>query len=462
GLLAAAVGVGRLVLLGWLLGLVFAGASIGELALPLALVAGTMVLRGVMEYARNMVAHRTAALVQIGLRQRLYDKIVELGPAYFGLRRTGDVVTSLVDGVEQLETYFGRYLPQLFVAGLMPLVIFLFIAFLDLPIALCLVAAALLTLSAPSVFHFWDRRNAMNRQKAYGAFAAEFLDSLQGLATLKAFGQSTARSRSLADKAHDLFRTTMWVLASNALGRGITDAGIAIGATAALALGAWRVAAGETELWVLLVILMLGVEVYRPLRDLRSLLHEGMVGQSAAEGILSIMAARPLLEDTAAPVDQALDPSIRFEALSFQYPGARQQAHRDLDFTVAAGERIGIVGPSGAGKSTIVRLLLRLYDPDRGRVLIGGRDLRELPLPELRRQFAVVQQDTYLFHGTVEDNIRLGDADASHERIEAAARAANAHEFIIALPQGYATVVGERGLKLSGGQRQRIAIARAL
>ena len=463
GLLAAAVGVLRLVLLGWLLGLIFDGAGLAELWGPVALVGGVMVLRGALEYSRNMVAHRTSAKVQMALRQRLYEQIVHLGPAYFGLRRTGDVLVSLVEGVEQLETYFGQYLPQLFVAALTPLLIFAFIVFLDPAIAFCLLVFAVLTLVAPSAFHFWDRLGARARARSYGAFAAEFLDSLQGLGTLKAFGQSHVRAESLAHKAHELFRTTMWVLATNALGRGITDTGIALGAAAALALGAWQVSQGQMELWVLLVVLMLGVEVFRPLRELRNLLHQGMVGQSAAEGILAILAAQPSLRDDGAgelDLDQAA--SVQFKGVRFAYPGSRGAAHDGLEFTVQPGQRVGIVGPSGAGKTTIQRLLLRLYDPDEGQILIAGRDIREQTLASLRRQFAVVQQDTYLFFGSVEDNIRLGKLDATWDEVRAAAQAANAAEFIADLPQGYGTIVGERGLKLSGGQRQRIAIARAL
>jgi ATP-binding cassette subfamily C protein CydCD len=146
----------------------------------------------------------------------------------------------------------------------------------------------------------------------------------------------------------------------------------------------------------------------------------------------------------------------------FAYPGARRIAHDGVTFQVGAGERVAFVGPSGCGKSTVVRLLLRFYDPDAGRVLIGGRDIRELPLAALRRRIAVVSQDTYLFHGTVEDNLKMGKPDATPAELEGAARAANAHEFIARLPEGYRTVVGERGVRLSGGQRQRIAIARAL
>ena len=148
--------------------------------------------------------------------------------------------------------------------------------------------------------------------------------------------------------------------------------------------------------------------------------------------------------------------------MRFSYPGGRGTAHDGLSFTVAAGEKIGIVGPSGSGKSSVARLLLRLFDPQRGTVKIGGHDLKSLDPEALRRMIAVVHQDTYLFYGTVEENLRLGKPDATRDEIEAAARNANAHEFISLLPQGYDTMIGERGVLLSGGQRQRLAIARAL
>ncbi len=155
-------------------------------------------------------------------------------------------------------------------------------------------------------------------------------------------------------------------------------------------------------------------------------------------------------------------PAIAFEDVSFAYPGGRSAALEGLNFSLAPGERVGVVGTSGAGKSSVVRMLLRFYDPQSGAVRIGGRDLRELDPEHVRSQIAVVSQDTYLFYGTVEDNLRLGRQDASEQEVVAAARAANAHDFIQALPAGYKTLIGERGTRLSGGQRQRIAIARAL
>ena len=464
GIVAAALGIARLGLIGWLLGLVFTGATFADLLVPFVLVAGVMVVRGGVEYYRTMVAHRTASTVQQSLRQKLYDHVVRLGPAHFGRQRTGEVILTVVEGVEQLETYFGQYLPQFFVAAVTPILIFAFVAFLDLSIAAALLVAALVTLFAPIAWHSLDNEKSRIRSREYGAFAAEFLDAIQGLTTLKAFGQSGGRTKLLEERADALFKSTMWVLATNTLSRGITDTGIAVGAAVSLTWGAYRVVDGEMSLTVLLVILMLGIEVFRPLRDLRILLHQGMIGRSAATGILSFLTTPPAIE-APAQADAgraALDARVVFDNVSFTYPGGRHPAHRDLSFAVAAGERVAIVGPSGAGKSTIVNLLLRFFDPDAGSIEIGGADIRTLTFAELRNRIAVVRQDAFLFHGTVEDNLRMGKPAATQAELEDAVRAANAHDFIDRLPQGYATVVGERGVRLSAGQRQRIAIARAL
>ena len=464
GVASSLVGIGRLALLGWLLARVFTGDTFADLIAPVTAVAAVMVLRGWIEHARAMVAHRTAVRVQLALRRHLYAKVVALGPAHFGLERTGAVMLSMIDGVEQLETYFGQYLPQLLVAVITPLVVLAVLAFYDVPVALLMFGFAMFTLFAPLLLQRHEAQSSMRRSRAYRAFAAEFLDAIQGLATLKAFGRSAERGRLLAERAHEVFRSTMWVLATNAGTRGLTDAGIAGGTAAVVALGASRVSGGEMSLEVLLVVLMMGIEVFRPQRDLRALLHNGMMSRAAADDIFTLLDARPSVEQPAAPVDLdgPLAPVVEFDDVSFAYPGGRRTAHRGLTFRVDAGERVGFVGESGAGKSTIVRLLLRFFDPDDGVVRIGGQDLRGLRADDVYSNVAVVNQDTYLFHGTVEDNLRFGKADATMEELTVAARTANAHEFISRLPDGYATVIGERGIKLSGGQRQRIAIARAV
>ncbi len=463
GVVAVLFGIARLALLGWLIARVFAGAPLNDLILPFIGVAAVMVVRGWLEYLRTMVAHNTAAIVQVHLRRVIFDQVTQLGPAHFGLERTGDAIVAMVEGVEQLEIYFGQYLPQLVVSILTPFLIFAVVAFFDVPIALVMLIAALFTLVAPQIFHHWDKKSSLERGRSYTAFAAEFLDSVQGLATLKAFGQSKARAKKLKAQAEDLFRSTMWVLATNSLARGITDTGITLGAAATLAYGAFRVSDGDMSLTVLLMVLMLGVEVYRPLRDMRSLMHNGMLAQASAQTIFQLLDARPIVTEksTATPAD-TLSPTVSFKDVSFAYPGGRRAAHEGLSFTVNAGERVGFVGPSGVGKSSIVRLLLRFYDPDNGTVKIGGHDLKDLSFDDIRAQIAVVNQDTYLFHGTVADNLRVGKPDATPAELEKACQAANAHEFVALLPQGYDTVIGERGIRLSGGQRQRIAIARAI
>ncbi|MBO6559531.1 MAG: ABC transporter ATP-binding protein [Nisaea sp.] len=462
GLLGVSLGVARLGLLGWLIGQVFAGKSLQELWPAIAGIALVMIARGWVEQWRNMVAHETAAKVQISLRRKVYDKLASLGPAYVGRERSGTISLALTDAVDRLEVYFGQYLPQLAVSLLTPVLIFVFVAWIDLPVAAVMLAFALIAVFAPSLWHSSNEKSARRRQQAYASFAAEFLDSLQGLATLKAFGQSKARGDILEVKAREVFRSTMWVLSGNVLARGITDSSIACGAAAALALGAFRVTEGQLELTSLLVILMLGVEVFRPMRELRNVLHEGMVGLSAAKGIYRVLDGEPDVEDTLGAANARLEPSIAFEQVGFRYPGNQRTVHDGLDFAVKPGERIGLVGPSGCGKSSVVRLLLRFFDPVEGRILLGGKPLNELSFEQIRSMISVVNQDTFLFHGTVEENIRMGDPGADHAAVVAAAKAANIHDFIEGLPDGYRTVIGERGIKLSGGQRQRVAIARAL
>ena len=461
GLLALMVGIARFAFLGRFLALVFQGAPAAELAPSLIAAAAAILLRAWLDHARTMIAHRSAFVIQEQLRGKLYDKILALGPAWFGAERTGGVMLSMVDGVEQLQTFFGQYIPQLTIALCAPIAIFAFIAWWDMPVAAVMLGAALFTLLLPMTVNRRSTVASRSRHHAFKAFGEEFLDAVQGLPTLKAFGQSTSYGQMLAAKARALSESTFWVLALSVTTRGLTDLGTALGAAAALSYGAWRVNQGEMSLEALLIVLMAGTEIFRPLRDLRGVLHAGLNGESAAAGINALLDTS-ITAPSGAEHPTGLTPSIGFDNVGFAYPGGRRAAHQGLSFEIEAGERVGVVGPSGSGKSSIVRLLLRLHDPQTGAIRIGGRDLRDLDPDAVRRMIAVVAQDTYLFHGTVEENLRLGRPDATEAEVIAAATAANAHGFIDALPDGYQTVIGERGASLSGGQRQRIAIARAL
>ena len=464
GLLTAASGVSRLALSGYAIALVIRGAPTEEIIFAVGGVVASAVLRGVFQYLKEMTGHLASVRVQAKMRRELYERALVLGPGALDQKRAGDVLVSLVEGVDQLETYYGEYLPQVAVAALTPIGIFIFMAFLDVPTAAIYLVFAVFTLFAPLLFHHWNAKSSAKRREVYGDLSAEFLDSVQGLATLKAFGQSRARGNMLAEKARDVYRRTMRILLMNVGTTGATWFGITAGAAVALGFGAVRVADDSMSLATLLVVLMLGVEVFRPLRELTMLYHKGMLGMSAATAVFDLLDAKPQVEDVkgesgAAPV---LQPTLKFEDVSFAYPTGRDNAVSNLSFELKAGETLGVVGRSGAGKSTLVWLGLRFFDPQEGRILLGGQDIRTMPLATLRKHVAVVAQDTYLFHGTVADNLRLGNPNATPEEMQEAARAANADQFITSLPNGYDTVIGERGIRLSGGQRQRIAIARAL
>ncbi len=462
GLVAMAIGMLRFVFLARVLALCLAGAPLTQIAPAALATLCCILLRPWLDHRRTAMAQATAGLVQSRLRAQLFDRIAALGPAWFGAERTGGVMLAVMDGVEQLQTFFGAYLPQLIIAACAPLTIFAVLAWWDVPTAAVLLVAALATLGLPMVIHNADKRAARARSSAFKAFGEEFLDALQGLPTLKAFGQSAAFAERLATRARALSGSTFWVLALGLLTRFFTDLGTALGAAAAIAVGAWRVRHGEMSLEALLIILMAGTEIFRPLRDLRGVLHQGMTGQSAAERVHALLEARSDAPAGGAPWVRGLHTDIEFDNVSFAYPGRRGDAHTGMRFTVAEGETIGIVGPSGAGKSTILRLLLRQHDATSGTIRIGGHDLRALDPAQVQSMVAIVAQDTTLFDGTIADNLRLGRPEATDAEMEAAARAANAHGFITAMPGGYASRIGERGATLSGGQRQRIAIARAL
>ena len=468
GLFAIICGIGRLALSGVVIARVFNGESFSTLIPQMIVISLLVILRALSQYVRDMLSHRVASEIKIGLRQRLCSHLLGLGPGYFDRRRTGDVLVFLVDGVENLEAFFGQYLPQFFVAAVAPIIIFVFMVTLDLQIGVIILFSALATFFLPSWLHRMHRHLSLARRDTFGALGAEFLDSIQGITTLKGFGQSRRRGEMLSEKAREVYRSTMKVFLVDGISSAVTIVGVSGGASLALAWGAIRVGNGDLELQSLLIILMLGAEVFRPLRELTQLYHQGMTAMASAEGVFGVFDSRIKVVDVQTesgnkelPVPGNLS-DIVFENVTLKYDQGKRSAIENLSFTLRAGETLGLVGASGAGKSTVVWLLLRFLDPQKGRIYLGGRDLPSISLDVLRSQIAVVTQDTYLFNGTIAENLRLGRIDATEEEIVEAARSANAHEFISDLKDGYETNVGERGVKLSGGQRQRIAIARAL
>lgn len=434
--------------------------------LPLVVaIVGLILLRTGLLCLRELLARTTAELLKDQLRQQLYAHLLELGPGYLEQTRTGTVQASLVDGIEKLEGYLGYYVPQVFVALIGPLLIVAYLYTLDWVVAsLILVCIPFI----PIARDLWRKVLGEKGTRHWGAYAevnTEFLDSVQGLSTLKAFGASIRHGQKLYSKVQELYRATMGQLLISLFSGTIIGLTVSAGTALAVGIGALRLADGALTLPELLIILFVAGECFRPQTELSSYWHLGYFGLSAANGIYEILNARPLVSETAQPIttiNQKISPLISFENVSFAYDNGNRVALRNLSFQLAPGEKVALVGRSGAGKSTVVSLLLRFFDPQQGQIRLAGLPLKDYNLETIRAEIALVSQDTYLFYGTVADNLRLGKPGATQAELEEAARSAGAHQFISALPQGYDTMVGERGLKLSGGERQRLAIARAL
>ncbi|MBB1245169.1 ATP-binding cassette domain-containing protein [Streptomyces durbertensis] len=440
-----------------------AGGDAHRVPALLGAVLALVALRAVLGWWQRDTAARAGARVRVRLRDTLLARLAAAGPSRLDATRAGAVRTTLVDGVEGVDAYVSRYLPQLLVTVVAPPLLLVAVAAVEPYALLGLVPALLLALFGPRL---WDRllsRRGKEHWDSYEALGADYLEALQGMPTLRATGAVARTRRRLEKRSAALHRATVAKLRVSLADTGLTDLAIQGGTVAAAVLACWSAATGRTTAAGTYLVLLLASECFRPVRDLAREWHAGYLGVSAADGLAELRALRPAVPDLGGHVVTARSaPEIRFENVRFGYGDHGADVLRGVDFTARAGRITAIVGPSGAGKSTLLALLLRQHDPREGRILMDGRDIADHTLASHRRQIAVVSQDTYLFHASVADNLRLARPDATDADLVRAARSAGVHDEITALPDGYATVLGERGATLSGGQRQRLALARAL
>ncbi|MFI0424407.1 ABC transporter ATP-binding protein [Spongiactinospora sp. 9N601] len=449
-------------LLARVLARMLAGDGVAEQVLPLAGVVGAAVVRFALTWTSEIVAQLTGAATKQALRARAFAKLAELGPGYTAGERTGEVKGALVEGVEALEAYYARYLPSLIAVGLTPLIVLGVMAGYDPWSALIVAGFVVAALVLPKLWSRMLKRRGDALMAAYLGMGATVLDTLQGLVTLKAFGAARRRRDELAKVSDRLITGWNRVMAVALIAQMIYTLVIVGGVAVTVAVAVVRAAGGSLDVGALFVVLALSGEALRAVGVLATSFHASYDAASAADVIHSLLGQEPPApERPGVTPARGLTPSVAFEDVSFSYV-AGEPVLRGLSLALAPGETVAVVGSSGAGKSTLVALLLRFADPGGGRVTLGGYDLRDLPLDQVRSMIALVSQDTYLFGGTVRDNIAMARPSASDEQVTAAAKVANIHDFIAGLPEGYATQVGERGLRLSGGQRQRIAIARAV
>ncbi|MFC9926715.1 thiol reductant ABC exporter subunit CydD [Streptomyces sp. NPDC127190] len=439
------------------------GQSVAELRSPLLLLAAVAVGRSVVAWLTERAAHRASAAVKSELRRRLLERAAALGPGWLSGQRTGSLVTLATRGVDALDDYFARYLPQLGLAVVVPVAVLARIVTEDW------VSAAIIVGTLPLIPLFmaligWATQSRMDRQwQLLSRLSGHFLDVVAGLPTLKVFGRAKAQAASIRRITGEYRQATMRTLRIAFL----SSFALELLATLSVALVAvtigMRLVHGEMDLSIGLVILILAPEAYLPVRQVGAQYHAAAEGLAAAEEIFSVLETPvPAAGEGAVPVSaEGSVGAVAFEGVTVRYPGRSADAVTDVSFRVEPGETVALVGPSGAGKSTLLNVLLGFVRPTGGRVRVGGADLADLDPEAWRSRIAWVPQRPHLYAGTIAENVRLARPGADDGVVRQALRDAGALEFVDALPEGAETVLGEDGAGLSAGQRQRLALARA-
>jgi thiol reductant ABC exporter CydD subunit len=462
GLVTALLVLVQATLLARIVARAFAGASLGAVSVELALVGLVFAARGVVAWGFEVAGSRAATSVLSELRLALVERRLRDQPAALDGVEGAEVAAAGVQGVDGLAAYFGRYLPQVILACLVPVAVLAWVAAIDLTSALVM----LVTLPLVPVFMWligrYTEERTRERWQALRLLSTHFLDVVRGLPTLRAFNRGRDQAVAIEATSERYRRATMGTLRVAFLSGSVLELAATLGvALVAVTVGV-RLVGGGIGLQAGLTVLVLAPELYLPLRQLGTQFHASADGLAVADRILQLLEAPPETGRGGSRLaPSAVESVVRLERVSFAYPSRPGLVLDQVDLELLPGETVALVGESGAGKSTVASLLLRLVDPSSGRVTVGGVDLAGCAIDAWRRQLAWVPQRPTIFRGTVAANIRLGHAHASDDRVRAAAALAGAEAFVGALPDGYDTVIGDGGRPLSAGERRRIALARA-
>jgi thiol reductant ABC exporter CydC subunit len=414
-------------------------------------------------WLESYLAHVAAFRVLADVRGRVYSAFERLAPGYLLQRRSGDLGSAAISDVEQLELWFAHTLSPLISAVTVPVAALTALGVFHPALALALAPALILLALLPA----WLRQRAADQgarlRAQLGELNAEAVDTLQGLRELLTSGAGDRQLDRLHEQDRRLLEARLAHGRRSGLEHAVTNAATTLGLLAVLVTAALLVAANALEPALFPVAVVLAAATFAPVIAVTDVARDLSLVTAAGDRIMTILGTPPPVTDRVdAPPPGAVEPRVRFDTVRFRYAPELPEALAGATFDIAPGETVALIGHSGAGKSTCASLLMRFWDVTAGAITIGGHDVRDFPQEDLRRLITLVPQDVYLFNIPLSDNIRLGRPHATDDEVEAAARAAHAHEFITGLPDGYDTLPGELGARLSGGQRQRIAIARAL
>ena len=419
-------------------------------------------LRVLFRFLSNYLAHKAAWYLVGDLRTRTYDKLERMHLGYFHDKQTGDLMSRIVNDTRDFELLYAHMIPE----SITNVVTFLGVLTVLMTInwKLALITGIPLPLIFLSGFVFSRKVRPFFRvsQKKMGELNGKLQDNLSGIHEIQSFGREEYETEQVNEKNFDHIRAMLQALKISAIFHPSVEFVSSLGTILVVAFGgylAWKEGLQVEDIVAFLLYLSL---FYGPVTSLANLLESMQQSMAGAERVLAVLDAPCEIQDRpgAVPLEQ-VQGDVTFDHVSFAYqPG--NPVLREISFHCAPGRMLALVGPTGVGKTTLTQLISRFYEPDEGRILIDGHDLSDVTLESLRRNISPVLQDTFLFNGTIAENIGYAVPQASMEEIQGAAKAANIHEDILAMPDGYETQVGERGLRLSGGQKQRVAIARAI
>ena len=459
-------GIGVAVLGAALFARAVAGTAIEELYPYAAAMIILGLARGTFGYLGPYLSHVAAFRILVDLRDEFFWAIEPLAPAKLARRRTGDLVSTAVSDIELLELFFAHTAGPAVVAFIVPIIALTALATINLLLAEALLIFLILLILMPRLA-FWLGTTLGERLRGQQALLnSQELDTIQGMKAILSFGYSRQRIEELSENSAALLA----LQARQARNIGLQSAAkisiVSAGILAVLLCASILVRQNSLAPGFLPITMILASSVFLSITSVVEISKQLSLTRAAARRLFLLLDEQPAVRDEsgldpAVPIE-SIEPSISLQDVSFRYAPDEPLILSSISLEIPAGSTVALVGTSGAGKSTVINLMLRFWDPEAGRILLGGSDLRCYPMMQLRRLFSVVSQDVFLFSDSIRENIRLGRPEASDAEVEEVASRARIHDFIITLPQGYDTLVGERGVRLSGGERQRIAIARAL
>ncbi|HQI54234.1 MAG TPA: thiol reductant ABC exporter subunit CydC, partial [Methanothrix soehngenii] len=459
-------GIGVAVLGAALFARAVAGTAIEELYPYAAAMIILGLARGTFGYLGPYLSHVAAFRILVDLRDEFFWAIEPLAPAKLARRRTGDLVSTAVSDIELLELFFAHTAGPAVVAFIVPIIALTALATINLLLAEALLIFLILLILMPRLA-FWLGTTLGERLRGQQALLnSQELDTIQGMKEILSFGYSRQRIEELSENS----ATLLALQARQARNIGLQSAAkisiVSAGTLAVLLCASILVRQNSLAPGFLPITMILASSVFLSITSVVEISKQLSLTRAAARRLFLLLDEQPAVRDEsglgpAVPIE-SIEPSISLQDVSFRYAPDEPLILSSISLEIPAGSTVALVGTSGAGKSTVINLMLRFWDPEAGRILLGGSDLRRYPMMQLRRLFSVVSQDVFLFSDSIRENIRLGRAEASDAEVEEVAIRARIHDFITTLPQGYDTLVGERGVRLSGGERQRIAIARAL